>query len=137
VAITVGGIESHHVDRRSAATSNLAPDGVIMHPSNYLQILLSKGTTGDYYGDGPFAAPGAASLWGLPVALTVAIPLNTALVGAFKIAAQVFRHGGIRVDASNSHQDYFVKNLVAIRAEERLALAVYRAAAIGAVTGLT
>jgi HK97 family phage major capsid protein len=61
---------------------------------------------------------------------------GTALVGAFKTAAQIFRKGGVRVEASNSHADFFVKNLVAIRAEERLALAVYRPAAFGEVTGL-
>ena len=55
---------------------------------------------------------------------------------AFGQAAQVFRKGGIRVEASNSHSDFFIKNLVAIRAEERLALAVYRPGAFGEVTGL-
>ena len=30
------------------------------------------------------------------------------------------------VEASNSHSDYFQRNLTAIRAETRLALAVYR-----------
>jgi HK97 family phage major capsid protein len=120
-----------------ATTSNLAPDGVIMHPSDYLGIQLAKTSgSGEYLGSGPFAAPGPASLWGLPAALTVAIPVGTALVGAFRIATQLFRHGGIRVDATNSHADFFVKNLVAIRGEERAALAVYRAAAIGKVTGL-
>jgi hypothetical protein len=49
----------------------------------------------------------------------------------------VFANGGLRVEASNSHQDFFIKNLVAIRAEERLALAVYRPAAFGTATGLT
>jgi hypothetical protein len=38
---------------------------------------------------------------------------------------QVWRKGGIRLEASNSHDDYFRKNLVAIRAEERIALTVY------------
>jgi HK97 family phage major capsid protein len=76
-------------------------------------------------------------LWGLPVAVTPAMTAGTALVGAYASAAQVFRKGGIRVEASNSHQDFFIKNLVAIRAEERLALAVYRPGAFGEVTGLT
>jgi HK97 family phage major capsid protein len=41
-------------------------------------------------------------------------------------AAQVWRRGGLSVEATNSHADYFQRNLVAIRAEERLGLAVYR-----------
>ena len=45
--------------------------------------------------------------------------------------------GGIRVEASNSHADFFIKNLVAIRAEERLALACYRPGSFGEVTALT
>jgi hypothetical protein len=50
------------------------------------------------------------------IALSSLIPAGTGLVGAFTTGAQIFRRGGIRVDASNSHQDFFVKNLVAIRA---------------------
>jgi HK97 family phage major capsid protein len=95
-----------------------------------------KATDGTYVGDGPFVRPVAPTLWGLPLAVTTVIEAGVALVGCFKTAAQIFRKGGIRVDASNSHQDYFVKNLVAVRAEERLALAVYRPAAFGEVTGL-
>jgi HK97 family phage major capsid protein len=60
----------------------------------------------------------------------------TALTGAFKSAAQIFDEGQLRVEASNSHSDFFVKNLVAIRAERRLALAVYRPAAFGTTTAL-
>jgi HK97 family phage major capsid protein len=61
---------------------------------------------------------------------------GTALTGAFATQAQVFTHGGMRLDASNSHQDYFIKNLVAIRAEQREGLAVYRPSAFGLTTGL-
>ncbi len=61
---------------------------------------------------------------------------GTALVGAFRTASQIFRKGALRVEASNSHASFFVTNLVATRAEERLALAVYRASAFGTVTGL-
>ena len=119
-----------------ATATELPPDGIVMHPTNWLTIQLTKDTNGQYYGQGPFAAPQRPTLWGLPVALTTAIAVNTALVGSFRGAAQLFRHGGIRVDVSNSHSDYFIKNLLAIRAEERLALAVYRPAAFGVVSGL-
>ena len=116
--------------------TELEPDGIVMHPTNWLTLQVMKDSQNQYMGSGPFAAPARPTLWGLPVAVTSAITLGTALVGCFKTAAQLFRHGGIRVDVSNSHSDFFVKNLTAIRAEERIALAVYRPGAFGTVTGL-
>jgi len=119
-----------------AWSSFLMPDGIVMNPADWGQIALTKSSTGEYLGGGPFTAAVTPTLWGLPVAVTPTMVANTALVGAFKTGAQLFRRGGIRVEASNSHQDFFIKNLVAIRAEERLALAVYRPAAFGTVTGV-
>lgn len=116
--------------------SFVMPDGIVMNPTNWQTIQLMKDTSGAYMGGGPFLTPPVARLWGLPVVATPVIAAGTALVGAFRTAAQIFRKGGIRVEASNSHDDYFIRNLVAIRAEERLALAVYRPGAFGTVTGL-
>jgi len=119
-----------------ATSAYIYPDGVVMNPVNWFTIATSKDGNGQYFGGGPFSALPTATLWGTPVAITPSIVANTALVGAFGTMSQVFRKGGIRVEASNSHQDFFIKNLVAIRAEERLALAVYRPGAFGKVTGL-
>lgn len=112
------------------------PDAVVMNPADWLGAQLLKDSTGAYLGTGPFVAPASETLWGLPTAITSVMPVGIALVGCFKTAAQIFRKGGIRVDATNSHQDWFTKNQVAIRAEERLALKVYQPAAFGEVTGL-
>jgi hypothetical protein len=68
--------------------------------------------------------------------VTSVIEAGVALVGCFNTAAQIFRKGGVRVDASNSHQDYFTRNLVAVRSELREALAVYKPQCFGEVTGL-
>lgn len=120
------------------ASSYLVPDGFVLNPINWAATLLAKTSTGEYLVGGPFNTNLLqATLWGLPVAATPEMVAGTGLVGAFRTGAQIFRHGGIRVEASNSHQDYFVKNLVAIRAEERLALAVYRPGAFGTVTALS
>lgn len=117
-----------------AYTSLVPADGIVMNPTNWQSIALAKNADDLYYGGGPFNTPPIPRLWGLPVVLTPSIAANTALVGAFRTAAQVFRKGGIRVEATNSHASYFITNLVAIRAEERLALVVYRPAAFGKVT---
>ncbi len=118
------------------------PEWVVLNPSDYLDLRLLKDANNQYFGGGPWmgqygvggqVAPntqvmgGPESLWGKPLYVTANIGAGTALAGNSQDAI-VWRKGGIRVDASNSHQDYFQKNLVAIRAEERLALAVYRPA---------
>lgn len=130
-------------------SSFLEPDAIIMNPANWQATRLLQDGNGQFYGGGPFTSayagpagsepatyPAANMLWGMRVIVTSAITANTALLGAFSQAAQVFRRGGLTVEATNSHSDYFTKNLVAIRAEERLALACYRPGAFTKVTGL-
>lgn len=120
----------------------LEPDGIVVHPADWQDIRLAKDANNQYYGGGPFTGAygngtmAPDSLWGLRVIITTAITSGTALVGAFGSAAQVFRKGGITVEATNSDGEDFRYNRIAIRFEERLALAVYRPAAFGEVTGL-
>ena len=107
------------------------PDGLFIHPTDWWKMAVKKtgaGAAGDgggtYYSGGPYSAPDR-NPWGLRVVISQRAPQGFPLVGNFQQGGQVWRRGGIRLEASNSHDDYFVKNLVAIRAEERVALAVY------------
>jgi len=119
-----------------STTAFIQPDAIVMNPINWQSVQLAKNANGQYFGAGPWAPPQPPTLWGLPVAATPSIVANTALVGAFQMCAQEFTKGAVRVEVSNSHNDFFVKNLIAIRAEERLALCIYRPAGFGKVTGL-
>ena len=130
----------------TAGSAFVQPDAIIMHPSNWLATrLLRAGTAGEFFGGGPFGAayggnsPGmfGASLWNLPVVLSNTVGAGTAVVGAFRSAAMIWRRGGVSVEASSSHSDYFARNLTALRAEERLALGVYRPVAFTVISGLT
>jgi len=117
-----------------AVNALVMPDGFVLNPADWFGIQIMKNSMGNYLGSGPWAAPQAPMLWGVSGVVTPAQVALTALVGGFRSSSQIFRRSGITVEASNSHADFFVKNLVAIRAEERLALAVYREAAFGKVT---
>lgn len=118
----------------------IEPDFIVMNPSDYQDIRLLTDTAGQFFGGGPFQGPygnganvqasgqvnGALDyLWQKPVVVTTAVGAGTALIGTSS-AAQVWRKGGLTVEATNSNEDDFLKNLVTIRAEERLGLAVYR-----------
>jgi hypothetical protein len=76
-------------------------------------------------------------MWGVPVALSTTVGLGTAVVGGFSNAAAIARRSGTTVEATNSHSDYFVKNLVSIREEQREALLVYTPSAFTVVSGLS
>jgi len=123
--------------------SFLEPTGIVLNPTNWQTIRLAKDANAQYYAGGPFTGaygaggqPVIDSIWGKTVVSTTAMTLGTALIGAFATASQLFRRGGLTVEATNSNEDDFKTNLVMIRAEERLALAVYRPAAFGTVSGL-
>jgi HK97 family phage major capsid protein len=135
----------------TAGSAYLVPDTIIVHPTNWLNTRLLRdgtgGTVGQYYGGGPFTGAygngGAAdaglfgaSLWNTRVVLSTYVGAGTALVGNFGQAAHIWRKGGVSVEASNSHQDFFIKNLNMLRAEERLGLGVYRPVAFTEVRGL-
>ncbi|RVW06230.1 phage major capsid protein [Rhodococcus spongiicola] len=116
-----------------STASGLNADGIVINPVDYQAFRLSKDANGQYFGGGFFAGqygnggvPMNPPLWGLRTVVTPAITAGTVLVGAFSQSATLYRKGGVRVEATNSHDDDFTNNLVTIRAEERVALAVRR-----------
>lgn len=99
--------------------------GIVMHPSDWEQIELTKTDDNAYV----FANPQNTAqprLWGLPVVDSTAMPEGEFLVGAFRQAAQVFDREQAVVEISTEDSDNFRKNMVTIRAEERIALQVTR-----------
>lgn len=112
------------------------PDAIVMHPNDWRDLLLTRTADGLYILGQPSDPTAARRLWGLEVRATTSQTENTAIVGAFRAASQVFRRGGITVTASTEHASFFIENKVAILAEERLGLAVYRPSAFATVTGV-
>ena len=122
------------------ATSFVEPDAIVIHPTDWQTIRLGKDSQNQYYAGGPFTGaygnPGPSNvnqLWGLKAVVTTAIAQGSVLVGGFQECGQVFRRQGVTLEMTNSNVDDFVNNLITLRAEERLALAVYRPAGFGKV----
>jgi len=113
----------------------LDASGIIINPANWQTIRLLKDTAGNYLW-GPPSDPGVERIWGLPVVKTTAMAAGTALLGAFTTATQMFRKSGVSFAVSDQHSDFFIKNKMMLRIEERLAFVVYRPAALATVTGL-
>lgn len=103
--------------------------GHVLNPIDWARIETMKDGEGRYIIGNPTngATP---TLWRLPVVETPAMTVDKFLTGAFKLAAQVFDREDANVELSTEDRDNFIKNLVTIRAEERLGLAVYRPEAL-------
>ena len=121
--------------------TGFAADGIVINPADYQAIRLSKDSNGQYFGGGFFAGQYGnggimqnPSLWGLRTVVSASIPKGTVAVGAFSIAAKVFRKGGVRIESTNSHGDNFTNDQITVRLRERLGLQVKYPAAIAKVT---
>lgn len=112
--------------------SEFEADGIILNPRDWHRIALLKDANGNYILGGPQAFASKV-LWGLPVVSTTAQAAGTFTVGSFGLASQVWDRMDATIEISNQDRDNFVKNMLTILCEERLALAHYRPAAI--VTG--
>ena len=112
------------------ATLALYPaTGHVLNPIDWAQIELTKDTQNRYIFANPTGLAGPV-MWGLPVVESLAMTVGNFLTGAFKMAAQIFDREDANVLISTEDRDNFVRNMVTILAEQRLALAVYRPQAL-------
>lgn len=104
-------------------------DGIVTSETDWAVIELTKDAAGGYIFANPLAMAGP-TLWGKRVVPTNSMAIGAFLVGAFKMAATLYDRLQPEVLISSENADDFEKNLLTMRAEERLALAVKRPGAL-------
>jgi HK97 family phage major capsid protein len=120
--------------RKVRTVGRSIPNAYLFHPENWEEVDLAVDNEQRYYFGGPMQM-GTPRLWGLPVIESEAVPEGTAYVGNFKTCVLWDREQA-SVSVSDSHADFFVRNLVAILAELRAAFGIFRPSAIVKITGI-
>lgn len=120
-------------------TGRRRPNALVINPLDWFSanfLLAKDGVTGGYLiGDPRASLDQLNTLWGLRVVVTPAMAENTALVGDFRMAMRWAREG-VSVSVSDSHSDFFIRNLLAILAERRDAFGVLDIQAFCEVTSV-
>ncbi|MFZ1874095.1 MAG: phage major capsid protein [Chania sp.] len=120
------GIDDLRLAMLQAQLARFPASGHVLHFIDWAKIELTKDTLGRYILANPSALTGP-TLWGLPIVATETPAFQGKfLTGAFNVAAQLFDREDANVVISTENADDFEKNLISIRCEERLALAVKR-----------
>lgn len=109
-----------------------APTAYLLNPYDWENIQLTRadedGTSGPFLFGGP-ASTEVPTLWNLPVVECESVPIGTGYVGNFKTLILWDREQA-GVQMTDSHADFFVRNLVAILAEARAAFGCIKPGAI-------
>jgi len=138
-AFTVGSpTETNEVDIirkaiKQAHVGEYFPDFCVLNPSDWYDIEIRKvGTSDDRYVVGNPRDMGVPVLWGLPIVVSNSITAGTFLIGS-SMACAIKDREQSSIEISREDGTNFVKNMVTVLAEERLALIAFRTEAF--ITG--
>lgn len=106
----------------------VVPNAWVIHPRDWEKFDLETDDESRYFFGGPLAM-GNHRLWGVPVVESEAVPEGTALLGDWRFA-QLWDREQTTIRVSDSHAEFFIRNIIAILAETRLAFGLIRPQAI-------
>lgn len=109
-----------------ARMSEYPVTGIVMNPQDWAEVELIKSDDGHYIWAWYMAANGETRMWRVPVIETTAINEGDFILGNWTMGATLWDRRQAEIRVSESHGELFVKNAVAILAEERVALTVQK-----------
>ena len=108
-------------------TGRQIPTAFLFHPSDWEGIDLLRDTTGRFIRGDPFGA-GPNTLWGVPVVQSFHLTEGSAWLANWRKMV-VWDREQATISVSDSHADFFIRNMVAILAEMRAAMGIIRPSA--------
>jgi Phage capsid family len=105
--------------------------GIVLNPYDWALTQSAHDANGDFLLGPPALITDGLNLWGIPVVISKAMASGNYLVGQFNPYCQIFDRDDAAVEVADQNEDDFVRNLVSVRAEERLAFAIYQPGAFG------
>jgi HK97 family phage major capsid protein len=103
------------------------PTAWLLNPIDWETIELQQDLSGRYYYGGP-VTPGPSMLWKVPVVQNFFLPQGTAYLANWRKMVLWDREQA-NISVSDSHADFFIRNMIAILAELRAAMGVIRPSA--------
>jgi len=108
-------------------TGRSRPTAWLFNPSDWETVELAQDSVQRYYGNGPFAQ-GPNRLWGYPVVESQFVPTGHALLADWRKAI-LWDRQRTTIMVTDSHSDWFIRNIIAILAEMRAAFGLIRTTA--------
>lgn len=107
--------------------TEIDPTFVVLHPTDYWQILRTKDANRNYiFGNNGITVD---PFWGLTPIRTTHMGSGNFLVGSGNpVACEIRDRMEMELAISTEHANFFTENKIAVRAEKRVALVVYRPA---------
>lgn len=121
-------VTARKAKRKVLTVGRRRPTAYLLNPIDWETMDLKVDNQNRFYGDGPFGVS-VPRLWGLPVAESEAVPEGTGLVGDFSQCI-IWDREVANLYVSDSHMDFFVRNMIAILAESRAAFGILKPSAI-------
>jgi HK97 family phage major capsid protein len=100
------------------------PTAFVMNPTDWQTFDLLQDNEARYFFGGP-SAMGNPRLWGLPVVESEAVTAGSVYVADWRLCALWLRQDAT-IYVSDSHADFFTRNMIAILAELRAAFSLIR-----------
>ena len=97
---------------------------VLMSPEEDEALDLMADTTGRYFSQGPFGS-GPSTIWGRPRLVVPALTGKSKFILGDFTQCVLWDREDTSITATDSHADFFIRNLVAILAEARVAFGIF------------